>query len=370
MRATCLWALGIVAWWSTLGSLSMAPAVAQKKASQGNLTEFIASDFCVAIVVHPKQIINSPLGAMMPAAGASGIMAGSSGGPEAANLVQKIDPKSLRRVVLLLDPASLETKMPPGVILQFEEDFDGEGFFKQAYDDVQPGTIEGKAVFTSKKAGNGQIAGVGYVASPRTLVMGPEPTVQKMLATSDEPRPLLDQLKRCNLKSDIIVEVLAEPLAKSLSQAASAGPGGMPPQAAMAAGMLQEVKSASLRVCFTGDQLLQLTIVGAKPDSADKIHGQFSFLQMMAAQQVQGQKAAPADQPQAPTGESLAGIGEEILKGLELKKEDDRVLVTIKMPEDLPGLLQKATVAAMQMATPRLEEGLPKDLPTQPEAEK
>lgn len=362
MRATCMWTLGLAVCLGTLGSWSTPAAEAQTKARAGNLTQFIAPDFCVAIVIHPKQILDSPVGAMLPPGGMSSMMAGQAGTAEAGKLASQVDPKLLRRVVLLADPASLETKRPPAMIFQFEEDFDGEAFFKQAYDDAEQGTIEAMAVLTSKKAGQDDIAGVVYVAGPRILVMGLEPTVQKMLAPTDAPRPLLDQLKRCNLKNDIIVEVLAEPLAKTLAQPANGGTPGLPPQAMMAAGLLQEVKSASLQVNFSGNQLLQLALVGAKPDSVEKLHAQLSFIQMMAAQQ----SLAPKPKEKTPDASNPLGrIGEELLKGLSVKKEKGRVLLAIKMPDDLPGLLQESVMAAMQMAAPTLEESMPKETPAE-----
>lgn len=374
MRATCVWTLGIAVCLNLIGGNTV-PAVAQAKASQGNLTEFIASDFCVAIVVHPRQIADSPLMSILPPGGAVGMMPGSAGNAEAAKITQQLDPKILRRVVVLIDPTTFETKLPPGVILQFEEDFDSEAFLKQAFDDLQPGTIEGKPVFTSKKAGQGEVAGAAHVAGSRILVLGPEPVVQKMLATSDAPRPLLEQLKRCNLKSDIAVEVLGEPLAKGFGPPAGGGSEGMPQQTQMFAGALQDVKSASLQVNFTGSTLLRLTLVGAKPSSADNLYGQLGFLKMMLSQQARTPKTpkvskrASGEGAPPPVENPMAEIGDEILKGLKLRKEDDQVLLSIKMPRDLPGLVQKAMLAGMQMGTPKLGEGMPTGLPSEPKAE-
>ncbi|MEN6496925.1 MAG: hypothetical protein ABFD16_21755 [Thermoguttaceae bacterium] len=399
MRSTCLWTLGVVFWLGTMVALAPSAALAQKtKAPQGDLGQFIVPDFCVAIVVHPKQIAQSPLAAALPISQAPAMMAGSAGDAEAAKLAQQLDPKTIHRVVLLLDPASLETNAPPAVILQFDKDFDGAGFVKQAFDDVQSSEIEGKPVLTSKKAGKGDVAGAAYVASPRTLVLAPEPTMKKMLASSDDPRLLLNLLKRSNLQSDILVEVLAGPLAKSLGKGPGGPPAGIPsgappmpgeggaapppgegqpgmppsmggpggmgmmPQMAMANAMLAEVKSASLAINFSGDKLLQLTLVGAKKDSVGKLYQQFSFLQMMGNQKpprTKAKSAPAADQPPPPPGAGPMGdLGAQILKGLKVRKAEDHVLVTIKMPEDLPGLVQKAMASAMMQMPPPGASGM------------
>lgn len=386
---SCLWTLGVVLGLSMIVGLAPKAALAQKiKAPQGDLGQFIAPDFCVAVVVHPQQIAQSPLAAMLPVAQAPAMIASD---PEAAKLAQQIDPKTIHRVVVLLDPAALESNLPPAVVVQFSKDFDAAGLLKQAFDDVQPGEIEGKAVLTSKKAGKGDVAGAAYVANPRTLVLAPEPTMKKMLASSDEPRLLLNQLRRSNLQSDILVEVLAGPLNKAMGKAPAGGPmgkppmpgegssatppgpgegpAGMPPQMpgagamgmmpsmAMASAGLAEVKSASLAINFTGDKLLQLTLVGAKRDSVGKLYQQFNMLQMMANPKLKA-KSAPAagqpqpGQPQPPGAGPMGEFGEQILKGLKVRKMEDRVQVTIKMPEDLPGLVQKATASAMTQVPP------------------
>ncbi len=374
MRATCVCTLGIAICLSLIGG-NTAPAVAQAKANQGNLTQFIASDFCVAIVVHPKQIADSPLMSILPASTVVGMMPGSAENPATAKIAQQIDPKKLHRVVVLLDPATFESKTPPGVILQFAEDFDSEAFLKQAFDDLQPGTIEGMPVFTSKKAGQGEVAGAAYVAGSRILVLGPEPVVQKMLATSDAPRPLLEQLKRCNLKSDIVVEVLGQPLAKSFAPATGAESKGMPQQTQMLAGALQDVKSASLQVNLTGGTLLRLTLVGAKPSSADNLYGQLGLLKMMLSQQVRTprtpktSKRVSGEGAPPPAENPMVEIGDEILKGLKLRKEDDQVLLSLKMPRDLTGFVQKVMLASMQMGAPKLGEGMPMAVPSEPSAE-
>jgi len=388
---SCLWTLGVVFGLSTMIGLAPSAALAQKaKPAQGDLGQFIAPDFCVAIVVHPKQIAQSPLAAALPVAQAPAMMASSAGDSQAAKLAEQIDPKTIHRVVLLFDPASLQTNAPPAVIVQFDKDFDAAGFLKQAFDDVQPGEIEGKAVLISKKAGKGDVAGAAYVANPRTLVLAPEPTMQKVLASNDAPRVLLNQLKRSNLQSDILVEVLAGPLAKALGAGAAGGPRGKPPMAgegasatppgpgegpagmppmsgaggmgmmpslAMASAGLAEVRSASLAINFTGEKLLQLVLVGAKKDSVGKLYQQFNLLQMMANQKPKAKPAPAAGQPQPgqpmPPGAGPMGeLGEQILKGLKVRKMEDRVQVTIKMPEDLPGLLQKAMASAMMQMPP------------------
>jgi len=356
MRSIGLGMLVAVAAACGVGDGFLAAAHAQKlqakKTDSANLSEFIASDFCAAIVVHPGRLIKSPAAEALPLEAAQGMAAGGSGAAKAAAV---LDPKKVRRAVILIDPTPIaDSPVSVGVILQFEEDINAMALLSQQYQDIRSVEFEGKKYLSSSSAGQGDVPGAAYVAGPRTLLMGPEPTLKKMLAAEDAPRPLLDQLRRSSLKNDLLVEILADPLVKLLQESSASSPEGAPSQGMMAAAMLADVKAASLSLNFSGDTLLQLALYGKQADSVAKLHGQLSMFQAMAGQQL---KTAAADAEKTPEGLAgpLVAFGQELLDGTQLTKEDDRALLVVKMPKDLPGMVKKLMETAQGMAV----QGLP-----------
>lgn len=356
MRSTCLWTFA-AALWLLLGVEGLLdPAGAQKvtakkpaaKADSRNLAEFIAPDFCAALVVHPGRLMKSAAARGMPSGGAPALASGAARAAPGAKVLESVDPQKLRRVVILIDPTPMaDSPISPAVILQFEEDTDSKALLSKEVQDIESVDYQGKTYLRSQSAGKGDVAGAAYIAGPRTLLLAPEPTLKKMLTAGGEPRPLLEQLRRTSLNNDLIIEVFAPPLIKLMGEAAKPAGKQGPSPSAMATAMLEEIKSASLTFNLSGDTLLQLTIVGAKNDSADKLHGQLSLLQMMiagAGAKQPEEKAAPG-----PAG-ALADLSQQLLKDLQVTKQEDRVVVTLPMPKDFTELVKKFSETAKEAA--------------------
>jgi hypothetical protein len=310
------------------------PAQAQKakKTDPANLTQFIGPDFCAAIVVHPSRILKSPLGKALELDKTPEL----PGGMGSKKL--PVEPSKVRRVVILLEATPVGTSpVSPAAIIQFDEDVDAKAILAEEWPDLKDAKLGEIDCFRSESKGTGGIAVAAYAPGPRTLLVALEPTLEKMVTPSEGPRPLLDQLRRSSLNNDVVVEILVEPLVKLVPPSGDGGPKGpLDPQA-----ILQEIKSGSLVINFTGDMLAKLTIVGAKEDSADKINGMFTLAKMLASQQIEEQKNKPQDPMQAMLA-PLIDLGGQLLKGLKVSRQSDAVVVSVKMPENFAEMVKKA----------------------------
>ena len=200
-------------------------AVAASKTDPVNLTQFIGPEFFAAVVIHPSRIVKSP---MLAGVIAELSKTANSGSPRNARNTEFFKPEKIRRIVVLTASTAEggigATHLIVGAIIQFNEDVDSESFLRQdaklSGDPMDSATVEGVPYFTSKPTGARSKTGAGgadaaYVAGPRTLVLGMESAVKKMLAPAAGPRTLLEQLKHSSLDNDLLIQIAAEPLLKS-----------------------------------------------------------------------------------------------------------------------------------------------------------
>jgi hypothetical protein len=343
--------LGVLGLWTLFGSGAIAHAA--PKTDPVNLTQFIGPDFFLGLVVHPSRLVKSPMlaGISLPD------MPVSPKTPSEAVALMKefFKPEKIHRVVLLVAPAADgglgQAPVTVGVICQFEQDVDFEAFLKQdaklTGEELETATIEGVSCITNKqKSGEPNAAKKQepqvfvYIAGPRTVLMGPEAGMKKMLAPVAGPQPLLEQLKHASLNNDVLVQLATEQLMKSdlgamlkaMSQSQPKQPG---------AELIEDIKSIGLALNVTQEPLLKVAVTGAKPDSADKFFGLLQVAKMGVAAALDGMKKKPPEMLPAEIKEPLFKVADEIVASLKVAKEGDEVALTIAQPPTLPELLKK-----------------------------
>jgi hypothetical protein len=334
-------------------------------AATPKLTDFVAPDFCAAIVMHPSQIAKSPVGQALGMGQTQAMPGAPAGGGLETAFLQKVKPEKIRRTVLLIDPVSSGVSpVSQGIIVQLEEDVDLRKLLTEAIPETETITVEGKSCLKCGRAGPGVVPMVAYIPNGRMVLLAPEPTLKKMLASNSGPRPLLDLLRKADMKSDIVVELLAQPLAKASSppSGAASAPGMGP-----AAGMLAEIKTVSATVTLNGPILVHATFYGVKPDSTDKIHGMLSFFQAMIANQVKSAKSPPPQGTPPATAAPMAAMG-ELFQGLSITKQPDRVELTLKTPKNFPELAKQLAESAKAMGPMGMPGAAPATPPPGPPA--
>jgi hypothetical protein len=320
-----------------------------------NLTQFIGPEFCAALVVHPSRLAKAPMFSGLSLPDMSKTI--KSAGPEAALAAEFFKPEKVRRIVVLV-ASTAEGGIGPshltvGAIIQFNEDVESESFLKKVGKDFESTTLEGIPCLASKEGGIPADAAAktpavplaAYVAGPRTLLVGLEPAMKKMLAPATGPRTLLEQLKHSSLNNDVLIQIAAEPLLKSeagatlkaLTQAQPKKPG---------VELIDDVKSIALALNVTQEPLLKLTVAGAKTDSADKISGLMQLAKMFIAGGLENGKKNPSPMLPPDLKEPLFKVADEIVAGLKVAKQGDEVALTIDQPPTLPALVQKAVEMA------------------------
>jgi hypothetical protein len=350
--------LGLVLAIALAGLMSGRTQAAEGKGTP--LGRFISPDFCGALVIHPLRIqqstlaeaIKSALPKDSPAATALplGLLQGQKNlppGMDVEKLNKLIDPKTIHRVVVLIDPlAAPGADASPGIIVQFNADVDGAAILAAVAKDWQPGESAGTKYQKTKNPKAGQPDMAACVVDSRTIIAGLEVTLVKMLADNQSgSQPLLEQLKHTSLNNDIVVEFLAEPLIAKVAKATGktadqvlAGAGD--PSMAM---MAKEVKSVSVALNFSGATLLHAEVATGKDEAAAGLAMLANMGVATGKQKYEEFKKTPSPLLPPPLTEALFKVGDEIFAGLTVKAEAARTVANLPMPASLPDALKTVT---------------------------
>jgi len=339
---------------------------------KGDLAAFIAPDFCAAIVIHPQRLAESPIAAALqvgtPAAQespAAGMAAMAMAMPKAAEagvdlmkLTQVLGNNQLRRIVVLVEPfPTAEIPASPAVILQFEADVDPDQLFPALAKGAEKAEHQGATYYKSATAIEGVVL-AGHVAAGKIVLVAPEPTLLKMLTTSETPGPLLTQLRHTGMGNDIILEYVAKPLLDAAGKAGKSPENLFPQGDDPTGGLIKDVASASMTLNLSGASLAHLEVVAGDEAVAAKLQAMLAGLQAMATQQYEGVKKEPPPQLPAPLATPIFAVGDDLLKGLAIKQDGTRVVVDLKMPKGLPELVKNlAAIAPMMMMTGMMGPG-------------
>ena len=331
-----------------------------------DLTRYLSSDFCAAVVIHPQRISKSTLAAAvqsgLPKEMASADPAKAIAtltrlkdlppGMDLAKLAKLLEGKTIIRIVIFIDPMpTADVPAAPGIIVQFGDDIDGDGLLAAISSDWKPAEAKGVKYKTLKSPEPGKPDIGAFVPDARTLIAGLDATVVKMLAKDQGGQPLLKQLQHASFDNDILVEFLAEPLwaEKANGGGKSAekiiGSLGGPDLAKSA----KEIKSLSIKLNFSGKTLLHAEVVTDTPETATKYAAVAQAGIAFAKPQFEALKKQPPPLVPPPAVAVISKLGDEVFEGLTIKNDGPQLLVNLAMPASLPDALKLAAQMAAQM---------------------
>jgi hypothetical protein len=337
------------------------------EARAADLTRFISPDFCAAVVIHPERINESTLAetirSSLPKEMAGGDLIslvkttlaqnlrGLSTGADGQKIEKLLQGAKIHRIVFFTDSAMVENALGAAVIVQFGADMDGEGLIAATLPDRQ--NVEAGGVKYSKIKGRPGVPDMAAVApDSRTLIVGVESTVVKMLGKNEGERPLLKQLQKATLNHDILIEVCAEPLWAGLAKGGMKQEqllAGLPPDGGLG-DMAKDIKSLSLRLDFSGDTLIHAEATTGKAETAAMMAKNGQDMLNVGKQQFEALKKAPPSIAPADLVPTASKLGDEALAGVKIKADGTTATLDVAMPPSLPEALK----AAGKMVSPMI----------------
>jgi hypothetical protein len=300
---------------------------------------YVAADFNAAVIVHPRRILERREFAKLLE------------DESFTNFVKEAgaDPRKIEQVVILIEP-TLKSEVPvmPAFIVRFAESVDGAALVMKALQNAEKASFEGKEYYRGKKGMLANEKGCAYVADERTLLTAPETTLKKMLTAKDARSPLRDRLPKLDLAHDVIGIFVMEQterkdggptVRKALGEILAQAKGN--PAFEGADKLAEQIAAVTLSLDMDGDTLLSLDVEATDETAATSMHGLANNgLNLVKAFVPVAKKGLTGNLPPDAV-EPVSKLVDQLVAGTSLAKDGSHVVLTIKMPQELPGLIEK-----------------------------
>ncbi len=313
---------------------------------------YMAKDFVVAVVIHPQQMASSSIVKALDIDELPD--AAAEGNKEQEELLKMLKPDKVSRLILLIEPApGTQAEFLPGVIVQYTEDIDGTALLTKGLQEASPtkaaptpATHNGKSYLIGPELEPAdKLSLCAHVADSRTLVLGFESTMKKMLSADGSDTPLLSRLRKTTLKHDFIVEVAVEPLAKALE--------GQPENPA--ADMAKMAKGISIALNLSGETLLKANVTAVDEATATQMEGMAKEGVEMGKKQFEELKPAIGLMVPPDVVKPLTSVAEQVMTGFVITRDGAELNAELPMPAALVDL---ATIGG-KMLKDVAENGIP-----------
>jgi hypothetical protein len=297
-------------------------------------TAYIAPEFCVALVVHPRRLLASPLLKDVPLKDLTPKEVKEAG----------LDVRKIEQVVVLYEPESgNQTRPDGGAIIRFSEDVNGKKMFTKLAKEVTEATFKGKKYY---KASDDSDTGRGpvscYVADARTLVIAPEQPLHKMMLAKEGKGPLVERLRDTDADQDVIAVLLMEPLREKAQELLKGVRTDDLPDEFKAIHKLPELlKAATASVNLSGDTLVRLDLEAKDNEASESVlkMAKEGVEQVKAFYKLLGRGIfAKMDKKLADPAKKLT---DELITKVNIRDEAPRVVLEIGTPSDFAELSTK-----------------------------
>jgi hypothetical protein len=221
----------------------------------------------------------------------------------------------------------------PAAILRFADPVDGKQLLGKVLKGLREAKHQDKVYYVGPDEEGllGQPM-AGYVADDRTLLLAPEPVLQKMLSAAAEKSPLIDRLRQADANDDLTAIVALEPNRKLLNALGGTTRALLPPPLAEAATLPNRLVWVTATAKLDGNPLAQVTFEADNEESAQAVE-KLVQAGLVQARQVypEGRAALVAQLPPA-TVPALLGVMDQLYGGVHVTRAAARVSVTVDRP--------------------------------------
>jgi hypothetical protein len=310
---------------------------------------YIAADFNGAMIVRPARLAKAPL------------LAGISQDQLLAEPIKQIgvDPRKIEQAILLVEPFPGGIPKPnepsqgnvlffPAGILRFAEGVDCKPMLNKVLEDPAEATFQGKKYFKSATVKMAQTPMCGYAPDPRTLLLAPEPTLQKMLGASNVKTGLVERLRQVDLNHDVVAVFVLEPplLREAVGEALKSAKDALPPDLAEAANLHKHLQSVTVTLDLSGDTLMKVVFEAPSADSAKVLHNLLAKAHEMGKQQYAEARKGLVQElkngalPEQ-VGDAVLAVADQVVAGVSVSQEGTTVSARLGTPKGLAGAIEK-----------------------------
>lgn len=318
-------------------------AAAQEAApAKGLDVTYVNDDVFAAVVLHPSRVLKSPALKDVPLAAVATAMKEAVG----------FEPQQVEQVMLLLsfaeafpprdsDRAARQREVPwrlegiqPGLIVRFKEPLATKDLVARVAKAAKVGELEEVTWNDKTYYLAARIDLAAYRANDRTLVIGFEPELKKMLAAASGKGVLAERLRKAGAAHDVIVAVNADAVRKTVERfRREIGRAGDTLPIGLLLELYKHLKGGTFTADIAENLRLQWDLDAASAESAELLNdlarGWFAALKVFI----------PVLKKGSFEREGLAGLLEPIARAAKVSRHEDRVLVQMDFSKEDPKLV-------------------------------
>jgi hypothetical protein len=334
-------------------------------------TSYIAADFNAAVIIHPSRILERPFVAKLLE------------DKSVAGALDPIgfDPRKLEQLIVVVDPfPGGNVQVLHGWIARSTVPWPETEFIKR-FSGAQSNkvTFSGKEYLRTTNSTYAKTNDCLCLADEHTLLGGPEPVLKKMLSANNPKSPLLDRLPKVDIDHDLVAAFVmdqaertdskAPTVRQALGEILKQNKGSIPDNFEGADKIAEQLAAVSLALDLGGDNLLSIDLDGVDDKAAEALHG----LAKNGADMLKGvaliYKPKLKENLPPDAVEPTAALVDELVNGLSIQKVGTHVQVTLKMPTQLPVVVEKVTPVVKNMIAPPLTPKPPTQKPPIPKGQ-
>ena len=301
----------------------------------------ITDDFFAAAVVRPQKIFGSPVAEGLPLQESLASLERNMG----------VDPRKVAELIVLVETppgAGSSRALPkPTAILRFSEPIDLEKLIKPRWASAETVRQGDWSYYREGPAGDLAACAVG----DRTAVIAREETLRKIVARRGGTSTLAERLQAADGGADLAAVLLVAPVRHLVEEAAAGAKDEIPKELAAAAAMAEHLEAATLTADLSGDPLARLVLEATGPESVEELEQTAQLLVALAKMFCTSQREEMLRRKPREASQATVELLDELLGGIQVVKEADRVVVTLKRPKEMDTLLKRLAPAVAPKRT-------------------
>jgi hypothetical protein len=252
-----------------------------------------------------------------------------------------IDLSQTEQAIVLIEPVLAgKAAFYPAAILRFSKPVDGKKFLSGGLKELQEARAEDKIYYNSKTEKMAEVPFSGFVADERTILLAPEPALQKMLAARAVQSPLIDRLRKLDLDHDVAGVFVLEPF-RPIVAALAQNPD-IPPQLSGLKSLDTDLDAVTLFLDISGDRLAEIILDGTSEAAADSLEKLARAAldmgkRMYGGMKEQVQKDAAKELPPDLAPKLLRAADELANDGIKITKRGKQIRISVAKPKGLDG---------------------------------
>ncbi|MHC4250828.1 MAG: hypothetical protein ACYS9X_17010, partial [Planctomycetota bacterium] len=223
----------------------------------------------------------------------------------------------------------------PAAIVRFAKPVNPKALLNKNLPDIREQPFLGKTYYTSEEAGAAGVAMGAFVPDAKTLLIGPEPTLQKMLIARDVSSPLVNQLKAMSFGAEMTGVLAVEPVREVLTAMVNENADGLPPPLKRFRSLPELVDTVAISVGLTGSDLIQIGFEAKDKQAARRLTEMAGAALISAKGALRQLRAAAAESLPPEDAEPLTKLLADAERGIRVDQDANRIVFSLKKPDQL-----------------------------------